>query len=251
MTELDERDRRRRRWAMARRLEGVEHGAGDSFATGGLGGSVEALGLRMLVLPEDPMADAVPLDRVTAEWLNTDQPSPYGWHSPELGSSKRATSDALVRYDQYREDQRWSRYLALHRHGGLDLGVGSLRHSYRDWTLIPLRQIVGLVWHVASLQVDAIARWEVAGPIEVTLALPLTSGVGLTGFAEGWNDVGRGLWDPPTCIEESILLRFERDTLDPEELAMTVGDRIENSFGGTHQRHLANRGEFEGRFDPR
>jgi hypothetical protein len=32
---------------------------------------------------------------------------------------------------------------------------------------------------------------------------------------------------------------------------MRIGDRLEHAFGTTHCRHLAHRGEFEGKFDPR
>src|SRR6266540_2426546 len=39
--------------------------------------------------------------------------------------------------------------------------------------------------------------------------------------------------------------------IDAELVALDLGDRLEQSFGTTHRRHLANRGEYEGRFDPR
>jgi hypothetical protein len=30
-----------------------------------------------------------------------------------------------------------------------------------------------------------------------------------------------------------------------------VGDRIEQAFGTLHRRHIARRGEYEGKFDPK
>ncbi len=46
-------------------------------------------------------------------------------------------------------------------------------------------------------------------------------------------------------------VRVECDILDPEALAMDVGEQLENTFGSTHRRFIANRGDFEARFDPR
>jgi hypothetical protein len=102
------------------------------------------------------------------------------------------------------------------------------------------------------MQLEAVEHWGIGGPFEVSVALAGVEGVGVGGFAEGWRDVGDMLfWDAPTCVESNVLLRLECDTLDPEALAMDVGERIKNTFGSTHRRFIANRGEFEARFDPR
>jgi hypothetical protein len=111
---------------------------------------------------------------------------------------------------------------------------------------------VGLVWHLAAMQIEAVERWSIDGPFEVSVALAGVEGARLGGFAEGWRDVGdMFVWDAPTCIESNVLLRVECDTLDPEALAMDIGERLENTFGSTHRRFMANRGDFDSRFDPR
>ena len=53
-------------------------------------------------------------------------------------------------------------------------------------------------------------------------------------------------------MEDHVLVRRELDgTLDPEAYAIDIGDRVEQAFGSVARRHLARRGEFQGRFDPR
>jgi hypothetical protein len=171
---------------------------------------------------------------------------------PEWGQSKRATSSALVRYDSYRDNQGWTRFVALHRDGSLDFGEGGSVGEFRGGRFVRLRPLVGLVWHLAAMQVDAIEHWGIEGPFEVSVALAGVEGAGLAGFAEGWKDVSDMLFrDGPICVESNVLLRFECDVIDPEAVAMDVGERLENTIGSTHRRFIANRGAFEARFDPR
>lgn len=251
MTAID-LDRQRRRWRTARPLDRLDFADTDGFAYGGLGGHVEALDLRIRFLPADPLAALVRLDGEAEEWLSRSRPSPYGGREPELGGSKRATSSALVRYDRYRNDQGWARFLALHRDGSLDFGEGNSITDYRDARFLRLRPLVGLIWHLSAMQVEAVEHWSIEGPFEVTVALANVGGARLGGFAEGWRDVGdMFFWDAPTCVESNVLLRVECDILDPEALAMELGEQLENTFGSTHRRFIANQGEFEARFDPR
>jgi hypothetical protein len=102
------------------------------------------------------------------------------------------------------------------------------------------------------LQVEAAERWSVEGPFEVTVALAGVEGARLGGFAEGWRDVDDSFASEGSiCLEPNVLLRVECDVLDPEALAMEFGAQLENVFGSTHRRFIANRGEFENGFDPR
>jgi hypothetical protein len=159
---------------------------------------------------------------------------------------------ALVVYDQYREDAGWTRYLALHRHGGIEVGVGRLAYEVSEVRVFPLRLIVGLAWTAAALYAEVVDRWQLQGPVEFTVALRNTRQATLGGFAEGWAEPGRGLWDFAKCLDDHLLLRREADGVpDPQSLALDLGDRVEQAFGTVNRRHLAHRGEHEGRFDPR
>jgi hypothetical protein len=247
----DDRDRQRKRWADARQVERLDLEVNGQFARGGLGAHVEELDLRIRFLSADPLAANVRLDGDAEEWLSKPRCSPFGGREPELGHAKRATSSALLRYDQFRDEHGWTRFLALHRDGSLDFGEGGWTRRFRDGRFVPLRPVIGLVWSLAAMQAEAAERWSIAGPFEVSVALIGVEGAGIGGFAEGWRDVGDVFWNSPTCIESNVLLRVEVDTIDPEAVATDIGERIENTFGSTLRRFLANRGDFEGRFDPR
>jgi len=242
----------RARWVAYRHHQGLAQETSDGFAQGGLGGLVEDLDVRLLVLPADPHADSVRLDGETLSWLKQQRDSPYGGGAVEWGHRSRATSTALVLYDQYRDDKGWDRYLALHRHGGVDFGFGRVAYQLRDTHIFALRAIVGVAWSVLAIQVEAIARWSLEQPFELTVALRGTKGATLGNFAEGWVEPGQGLHDVATCIEEHVLLRWELDAhVELSQVATELGDRIEQAFGTTHRRHLAHRGRYEGQFDPR
>ncbi|WP_329562122.1 hypothetical protein [Kitasatospora sp. NBC_01266] len=144
------------------------------------------------------------------------------------------------------------RYLALHRHGGIEIGLGHLAYQVGKVRVFPLRRIVGLAWITAALQTEVVGRWAIDGPFEITVALRNTSRATLGAFAEGWAEPGQGLADFATCLDEHLLLHRETDGLpDPETFALDLGDRVEQAFGTVHRRHLARRGEHEGGFDPR
>ncbi len=252
---IQEVDAQRARWAAKRQGQALTLDAGEDFALGGLGRHTEALDARLVCLPSDPLADAVPLDQETLAWLKQSRQSPYGGRYPSWGSRERATSGALVLYDQYREDAGWTHYLALHRHGGIEVGLSHLTYEIRAMTgqlrVFALRSIVGAAWAAAAMQNEVLDQWHVQMPFELTIGVRNTSRATLGGFAEGWANPGQGLGEFTICLEDHLLLRHEADDgIDPERYALDLGDRIEQAFGSISRRHLARVGEYVGRFDP-
>jgi hypothetical protein len=243
----------RARWRRQREGLCLVPSAGDRFALGGLGQHVDNLDVRIVILPADPDADAVRLDGASHEWMKADRPSPYGGRHVRWGSRDRATSDGLVRYDKFRDDGGWDRYLALRRHGGLEVAFGNVAHRRDDLAVFPLREIVGLAWALLEMQLEVKRQWSLALPSELSVALRNTARATLGGLAEGWPEPHMAIWrgDVPTSIEERVLLRWELERIEPEVIAIDVGERVEQAFGSIHRRHLANRGEYEGKFDPR
>lgn len=138
-------------------------------------------------------------------------------------------------YDQYRSDAGWARYLALHRHGGLELGLGRLVYQVgaeQNVRVFPLGSIIAAARTLAALQVETKERWPIEGPFEMTLAVRDAGGATLGSFAQGWAEPGQGLWEFTTCLEEHLLLRFEVDiAIDPKRYAFDLGDRLEQAFG--------------------
>jgi hypothetical protein len=248
---IHEIDAQRARWWRYRTGQRLTIEAGEDFALGGLARYADDPDLRLVFLPSDPDGDPVPLGSETLDWLKEPRPTPYGGRPPRWGHRNRATSSALVIYEQYRDDAGWGQYLALHRHGGVELTHGNLAYPVRATRVFALRQIVGLTWIAAALQSKLAERWHVTPPFELTVALRNANAAVLGSFAEGWPEPETVFWDSATCIEDHVLLRWELDRVDAEVLALAVGDRLEQAFGSTLRRHLANRGDYAGRFDPR
>lgn len=226
--------------------------SGENFASGGLAAWATPLDVRVVVLPAAvDNADRVPLDADTAEWIAQDRPAPYGGRGLQWGHSTVATSTAVVRASWHRDDQEWDRYVAIHRHGGIEAGLANLSWETNGQRAFALRRTAGVVWIVAQVQIEAVEKWSIEGPWEVSLAMRNTAGATLGDFAEGWAEFGDFRHSGIACREAHILHRWTIDTIDPPSLALEAGARIENSFGTTHRRHLAARGEYEGQFDPR
>ena len=245
-------DLRRTRWEHHRALMDLTKATGDKFALGGLAAHSEAPDMRLVVLPSDPQLHPVPLDDSTAGWLSKSRPSPYDGHQISWGDGWRATSQAFVLGARW-DHAPWRRYLALHRHGGLEAAVAGISWQRRDQGLrvFSLRHIVGLAWTALDIQAGVAEQWDIDGPWEVTLALRGCRGAVLGGFAEGWQEPDDFRSDHRVCLEEHALHRWEVDAIEPEVLAEQIGQRTENTFGSTHRRHLANHGHFDGKFDPR
>lgn len=230
-----------------------EPAIGDTFATGGLAAHAAPLDLRVVVLPIEPAdANRVTLDGDTAAWLEQPRPGADGGEPIQWGHSTTATSSALARVSWHNDDQVWDRYLAIHRHGGLEAGLSRIAWtSNREVRVFALRHIVAALWMVADAQVDAGHRWSIEGPWEVSLALRDTAEAVLGDFAEGWAPFDDFRRNTSRCREPHVLHRWIVADIDPPALADDAGARLENSFGTTAHRHRAQRGEHEGRFDPR
>jgi hypothetical protein len=220
------------------------HDAGtDGRHPGGSGGG-ETKGRPMcrrgeaIGLVDDPAVPALSMNQLT-EALGCRATVQKAGEPFPRGHSARAVTDAVVLYDQYRDDGPWEKYLAVHRHGGVEAGLGRAAYDLRDIRVFALSSIVGMVCVAAAVQQEAIEKWDLRGPFEATLALRETRGTTLGHFANGWAEPGQGLFDFPHCLENHVLLRAEiEQSIDPERFATIMGDRIELAFGTTNRRHL-------------
>lgn len=97
----------------------------ESFGRGGLAAHVEDAGVRFLVFPADPERSRIQFDGDFWEWWMEDRPNPFEGAAPTAwGNQSTPTAHAAVRYNQRNGKWNWSSYLALHRHGGLEFGLG-------------------------------------------------------------------------------------------------------------------------------
>lgn len=240
---IAEIEAQRARWTRYRERQRLTLEFNDEFASGGLGKHVDNLDLRLAFLPADPEAAVVPLDQDTMEWLRQRRSNVRVLPSHR----ERATAQALVSYEQRREDHGWDGYVAVLEHGGIELGA-EISYTLKDLRVFSLLGAVEMAAAIARMQADAAERWQVALPYELVIALRNTRGATLGGFAEGWAEPGQGLLDYETCLDEHVLVRRELDgPIDPKAIAIGVGDDFERAFGTVRRRHFARSGQFEGR----
>lgn len=247
----------RTRWRRTREALKLVDPQREDFASGGLGRCVEHLTARLVILPRDPEQDVVEFDQNLWSWLRSEFESPFAGQPTDWGRHTLPTTAAAVRCIQVSaERQSWDSYLAICRHGGLDMGVGveggrdidsSERRAF--WLL----RIVGRIWSALHLYGEAVRRFGVKGPWECSVALRKTSGASLGHFGTGWIEYGDPRANARTCPEPNLLWRREFDAWpgadETKHVAFGVGAWIEDSFGSQSRRFLAHDGQLAGQFD--
>lgn len=243
---------RRTGWRETRKALHLLDVTDEAFGSGDLGQAVDSLSVRVLFLPADPDAWLIDFDQEFWDWWLADIddlpcPTKVLW-----GEEARVYSRSAIRCRDNGLGKLDS-YLAIHRHGGIEFGLGS--HGFytsrvgRAFRLVPL---VGGIWTALALQRSAIDRYTMESPWEISLAFLGTEGSYLGNVAKGWAEPESAHGMRP-CGERNVLLRREIvEWPKPDEierLALMLGDQIENAWGSRHHRFLARDGELQGRFD--
>jgi hypothetical protein len=219
--------------------------------------------VRLLILPADPTTFIVRFDRDFWSWWGEDRQNPFlGAQRTIWGTQSTPTADAAVTFNRRGDTKwEWESFLALHRHGGLEAVLGE--YGARSWKedeaserAFWLTEIVGRSWVALELYAEVVDRFELIGPWEITLAMVNTRNAQLGNLATGWKDIGD--WWPserPRCPEPNLLLRREIDSWPDnsgrQDLAFSLGEQIEDSWGMSNRRFLINPDrEGGGSFDP-
>lgn len=185
------------------------------------------------------------------EWWMKERPGPVNGQPTRWGSQRKPTIDAAARCRDLMGGKCWS-YIALHRHGGLEVELGKDGASNGYVRLI---LIVGRIWAALQLYRAVLERFVIAGPWEVSLALRKTEGSYLANFGQGWAEPNAALpYEVEPCVERNVLIRQEviewpERTEGTRALAFTLGGRLEDAWGSPLRRFLAHRGELAGQFD--
>jgi hypothetical protein len=255
-SELMTLELRRGRWRRARQALHLLDPSTEDFGDGGLARFVVERSARLLILPADPEAILIEFDEDLWSWWLQDRLDPVTDMSMSWGTQHKPSSTAVVRFDSYREEG-WESYLALHRHGGLELELGanatySTRDKQRGFRLI---YMVGHIWGALHLYREVVERFGIEGPWEVSLALQQTAGAMLGNLGHGWAPPEASVYNIPTCLEPGALLRQEIDDWpsgdEIRSLAFTVGGWVEDLWGSRDRRFLARGGDLTGLFDSR
>lgn len=260
--ETMEREQLRARWRRyRRRLRLLDPEAAD-FASGGLAKLAPEVAVRLLIVPADPEEVRVDFDTRLWEWLKAEHQSPFGGPATDWGRETKPTSEAAVRFEVYTDDKwRWGRYLAVHRHGGLECGMGEevvglweAREESPRVRVFRLVPIVGRLWCVLSLYSEVQEAYGLAGPWELTLAIRETGGSVLGNLGAGWEEPSDAIaLAPPVCPEDNVLVLREIEAWPDDEacrdLAFSLGSVIEDAWGVEQRRFLARIGDASGSFD--
>ncbi len=131
-SELMALELRRDRWRRARQSLLLLDPSAEDFGTGGLASFVADRSVRLLILPADPEASLIDFDERLWKWWRQAHTDPIIGDTTQWGTQHRTISAAVVSFDSYRE-QGWERYCVLHRHGGLELELGSsATYTFRE-----------------------------------------------------------------------------------------------------------------------
>ncbi len=244
----------RSRWQAWHEGEGLGNPRGEGFANGSLAHLMPGPQSRFVALSTDPQAHLVEFDEDFWSWWGVEFDDPASDGETRWGGNKLPTADAAVFGDRW-TDTEWARYIAVHRNGALEVGLGRdarLEHNERQY--FPLTQIVGRCWAALSRFSSIVERYEPDAPFEVTLALAQTEGGLLANVAEGWAEPGQGFGNDQTCPLANVLIQRElpewsADESDLQALAFSIGAQIEDTWGYTERRFIARAGDNQGEFD--
>lgn len=243
----------RRRWRDHLRSLGFpDPSRADERSPAGLARRVPDLSTRIVIVPVDPLATRLEFDEEMWEWWSQVQSTPFGDRSLTWNESV-PTADAAVHARTGMEG--WATYLAVHRHGGVELGTSDTYETY-DRKCFRLIRTVGLLWLAVATEAEVIRHVELDGPWIVLLAIYDTEGAVLGNVAEGWAEPGQLGTRTPECRESNVVVREELESWpeDPDErreLALRLGGRIEDAWGTRQRRFIASGGDLEGEFDRR
>jgi hypothetical protein len=251
----------RARWRRTLETMALDTTRRPDFGRGSLSQRVAANTARAVILPADPEAGAMRFDDDWWNWLEDHKFVEVGGRTLRLGEQAHPTAHAAVLARGYGGDHPWNSYLAVHRSGAVELELGDRGaweredrngNEIRQFNLI---SIIAYVWGMASVAERLVERTGVGGPFHLTVALVNTGGAVLGNLAEGWPEPHSFENRVGGCADEHLLWHWELAELpardDLGELALSVGDRLEDAWGVRQRRYLAHRGELQGSFDHR
>ncbi len=254
----------RRRWRETRRRLRLADPFSEDFGTGGLARHAPEVHVRFLILPADPVVAAVQFDEEFWGWWSQDRPNPFeGAASTNWGREALPEATAAIRHERWGDDRwNWNGYLALHRSGGLEFGLGRLgsvrwrrAQEEEETHVFFLTTIVGRVWVGLALFSEVLEGFAIQGPWEITLALRDTNRAVIGNVATGWTEPEQAFPrdELPRCPDPNVLIIREVHAWpDPDgrqTLVFEIGSNIEDAFGVRERRFLGRLDPVAGVFD--
>jgi hypothetical protein len=261
MSDLHELELIRARWRRALELEALDRTDRDDFALGPLARRLRTCSTMVILQPADPEADIVRLDEEFWGWMEEHAARVVDGRYVRLGTQKYPTAQAAAIVSGYGAREPWNSYLAVHRSGAVELGLGDRggweRRDREDnpVRLFNLISTVTYVWAMLAFVADLSERIALPGPWLVTVAARDTRDAQLGNVGEGWAEPGQHENHVGGCAEDHLLWHIQLSPpLDEDgqrQTALSVGDRFEDAWGIAQRRYLAHRGDRAGQLDHR
>lgn len=123
MTPVADRESQRVRWCRSRARHGLDDVDGEGFGVGGLARRLRDQSVQLLLLPGDSEAVRLDFEDETWEWLAAEAVVTLDGFGMRIGELQVPTAHAAALVGpQGRE--RWDHYLAVHRSGEVEVGLG-------------------------------------------------------------------------------------------------------------------------------
>lgn len=261
MTAVAEAELLRARWRRALERQALDSIDRDDFAVRGLATRLRTPTAHLLLLPADPEGDIVAIDDQLWAWMKNFQVVEVGGHNLRLGSQEVPTAHAAAIVESYGSREPWTSYVAVHRSGAMEYGLGdqgAWERKDNEGSTVRVFNLISIVTRAWALLAFATAfhqRVVLAPPYRLTVALRGTGNALLGNLGEGWAEPREFENRVPPCEEQHLLWHLDLADWPDEEgmqrIAYCIGDRIEDAWGVTQRRYLANRGALAGRLDVR
>lgn len=261
MTSLADTELLRARWRRTLDLNALDDARRSDFAFAGLATRLREPTVQVLLLPPDPDADALQIDDPLWAWLEAQKVVAVEGRMVRFGDQMYPTAHAAALVSGYGSTEPWNSYLAVHRSGAIELGLGDRggweRQNQEGETvrMFNLTSIVTYTWAMLTFSAALNDHVALAGPRQLTIAMRSTKGGLLGNVGEGWAEPNSFQNTVGGCLEEHLLWHLSVDG-PPDEaaqkrLAFAAGDRIEDAWGMAQRRYLARVGDREGHLDHR
>ena len=259
MESLTETELIRARWRRHLHTEALDTTERDDFARSGLAKRVQDLAFRLLILPYDPDVERFETDDA-ASHLDAHQSINIGNATIRIGTRVIPTAHATALVTQPGDDMPWERYVAIHRNGAIELGLGDRFRTHTDpdgvvSKLVRLVTDASFTW--ATLDLARSVHSEPNGQAHLlVVALPDTFEALLCNFGVGYVEPRSHYDQKVRCPNEHLLWHIELDQLpsDPDgtsALALEIASRIANAWGTAQTLYVDRMGDFEGQLSAR
>jgi hypothetical protein len=259
VTDLSDVEVQRARWRRSLQRYALDTVDRDDFTLAGLCRRLRTPSAQLLLLPGDPEADAIQVDDEFWAWAKNFSVVNLEGGNVRLGTQHVPTAHAAAIVDAHGGRELWNSYVAIHRSGALEYGLGdrgAWERKDRDGNLVRVFNLISIVartWALLKFGTALRDRTAVDGPFQLTLALHTTGGAFLGDVAEGWAEPLTWENELLGCPEEHLLWHIELpewpDEPAMQDIAFSVGDRLEDAWGVLQRRYLARVGDRAGRFD--